>query len=60
MLVSACILIIVNSIPTILSKEQRPSKYKAQLFDCGVPGKSGYCRYLKPAVKIPTEVRQLR
>ena len=39
MLVSACILSMVNSIPTILSKEQRPSKYKAQLFDCGVPGK---------------------
>ena len=39
MLLSACILSMVNSIPTILSKEQRPSKYKAQLFDCRVPGK---------------------
>ena len=29
----------VNSVPTILSKEQRPSKYKAQLFDCGVMAK---------------------
>ena len=29
----------VNSVPTILSKKQRQSKYKAQLFDCGVPGK---------------------
>ena len=28
-----------NNVPTILSKEQRSSKYKAQLFDCGVPGK---------------------
>ena len=39
MLVAACILSLVSSVPTILSKEQRPSKYKAQLFDCGVPGK---------------------
>ena len=39
LLVSARILSMVNSFPTILSKEQRPSKYKAQLFDCGVPGK---------------------
>ena len=36
---SACILSMVSSVPLILSKEQRPSKYKAQLFDCGVPGK---------------------
>ena len=39
MLVSACILSMVNSVPTTLSYEQRPNKYKAQLFDCGVPGK---------------------
>ena len=39
MLVSACILSMVNSIPMILSKEKRLSKNKAQLFDCRVPGK---------------------
>ena len=39
MLISACILIMVKSTPTILSEELRPSNYKAQLFDCRVPGK---------------------
>ena len=39
MLVAACIMSMVSSVPTILSKEERPSKYKAQLFDFGIPGK---------------------
>ena len=39
MLISASILSMVKSTPMMLSKEQRLSKYKAQLFDCGVPGK---------------------
>ena len=29
----------MESTPMMLNKEQRPSKYTAQLFDCGVPGK---------------------
>ena len=29
----------LSSVSTLTNKERRPSKYKAQLFDCGVPGK---------------------
>ena len=39
MLVAACRLSMVSSVRTLMNKKQRPSKYKAQLFDCGVPGK---------------------
>ena len=39
MLISACILSMVKSTPTMLNKEHRLSKYKTQLFDCEVPGK---------------------
>ena len=38
-LIAACILRMVSSVPTLAMREQRPSKYKAQMFDCGVPGK---------------------
>ena len=38
-LITACILSMVSSAPTLTNREQRPSKYKAQLFDWGVPGK---------------------
>ena len=39
MLVSTCIWGMMESTPIVLNKEQRPSKYTSQLFDCGVPGK---------------------
>ena len=39
MLVAACIMSMVSLVLILLSKEQRPSKYKAQLCDWGVPGK---------------------
>ena len=39
MLVSTCIWGMMESTPIVLNKEQRPSKYTAQLFDCGVSGK---------------------
>ena len=29
----------VSSVPTLRNREQRPSKYKAKMFDCGIPGK---------------------
>ena len=38
-LIAACILSMVSSVSTLVMREQRPSKYKAQMFDCGVPGK---------------------
>ena len=38
-LIAACILSMVSSVPTLTHKDRRPSKYKAILFDCGVPGK---------------------
>ena len=38
-LITACILSMVSLVPTLTNKEKRPSKYKAQLFDWGVPGK---------------------
>ena len=38
-LITACILSMVSSAPTLTNREQRPSKYEAQMFDCGVPGK---------------------
>ena len=37
-LIAACILRMVSSVPTLAMREQRPSKYKAQMFDCRVPG----------------------
>ena len=39
MLISTCILSMMESTPMVLNKEQRPSKYTAQLFDCGISGK---------------------
>ena len=39
MLISTCIWGMMEFTPMLLNKEQRPSKYTAQLFDCGVPGK---------------------
>ena len=41
----------MKSTPVMIDKEQRPSKYTAQLFYCGVPKKSNYCRYLKTVMK---------
>ena len=38
-LISTCIWGMMESTPMVLNKEQRPSMYTAQLFDCGVPGK---------------------
>ena len=38
-LITAFILSMVSSAPTLKNKEKRPSKYKVQPFDCGVPGK---------------------
>ena len=32
-LIAACILSMVSSVPTLVMREQRPSKYKAQMFD---------------------------
>ena len=29
----------VSSVATLTKREQRPSKYKTQMFDCGVPRK---------------------
>ena len=49
--IAACIVSMVNSIPTLASKEMRPCKYKTQLFDCGVPGKIKYSRYQRNAMK---------
>ena len=37
--ITTCILSIISSVQTSSSKENRSSKYKTQLFDCGVPGK---------------------
>ena len=41
----------MESTPMALKKEQRPSKQTAELFDCGVPGKYNYYKYLKPVMK---------
>ena len=38
-LIAACIMSLVISVPTSMYQEKRPSKYKAQLHDCGVPEK---------------------
>ena len=59
--VTTCILSMVSSVPTILSKEQRTSKYKAQLFDCGVPRKIQVLQIPeRHVVKIPMRVGQVR
>ena len=39
LLISTCIRSMMRSIPMMLNKEQRPSKYTAQLLTAGVPGK---------------------
>ena len=38
-LIAACILSMVSLVPTLVMKEQRPSKYKAKMFNCRVHGK---------------------
>ena len=38
-LIAACILSMVSSVPNLTKREQRPSQHKAQMFICGVPGK---------------------
>ena len=38
-LISTCIWGMMKSNPVMMNKVQRPSKYTAQLFDCGVPRK---------------------
>ena len=39
MLISTCIWSMMESTLMMLNKEQKPSKYTEQLFDCGVQGK---------------------
>ena len=39
MIISTCIWSMMESTPMMLNKEQKPSKYTEQLFDCGVQGK---------------------
>ena len=39
LLISTCIWSMKKSTPMVLNKEQKPIKYTAQLFDCGVSGK---------------------
>ena len=39
MLISTCIWSMMESTLMMLNKEQRPIRYTAQLFYCGVPGK---------------------
>ena len=38
-LIAACVLSMVSSVPTLSMRAERPSKYKAQMFDCGEHGK---------------------
>ena len=56
-LITACILSMVSLAPYLTNKERRPSKYKVQMFDCGVPGKMQV--FQKGAVMIPTREGQV-
>ena len=38
-LISTCLWGMTKSTPVMMDKDPQPSKYTAQLFDCGVPGK---------------------
>ena len=58
-LITACILRMVSSVLTLMNKENRPRKYKARLFDYGVPERSRFCKYRSSAVKIPTRKGQV-